>query len=167
MLGCAMTPPPLATATQLATLNVEAIQDNSGEYMSPITSDNIPAEWVDNSINAKIGAGVGGAIGAYAGAKLVGSIPFIGGFLGAQVGDHIGRETAILAAGGEEFIKDSSDLSFNDLEDMAVYLYVNYGENPNYQALLDATYQIYPDLKQINYTALSKATTRYKDSLPN
>jgi len=167
MQGCVATTPPLATPNQLSTLNIQLIDGNSGKYMSPITSDNIPAEWVNKSIDAKIGAGIGSTAGAYVGSQLLGSVPFVGGFLGSQVGEEIGRETAILAAGGDEFIKQSSDLSFNDLESLAIYLYVNYGDNPNYQPVLEATYEIYPDLQQVNYSSLASATARYEKGLAN
>lgn len=164
LAGC-VTTPQLATPAELAKLNVQPIEDNSGKYMSPITSDNLPAEWVDNSINAKIGAGVGAAAGAVVGAKLLENIPLVGGFLGSKVGDYAGRKIAISAAGGEEFIKESSDLSFNNLENMSVYLYASYGENPNYAQVVDAASEIYPELKQVNYSALMKATNRYQQDM--
>lgn len=165
--GCASssTSYDLATPTELAALDLPVIPDNSGAYMSPITSDNVPAEWVDNSINASIGAGVGSAAGSYIGSKALEHIPFFGGMLGSQVGGHLGREAAISAAGGEEFMKESSDLSFNNLNDLAVYLYVNYGENPNYPDVLEATSEIYTDLKTTNISALRQATINYRYSL--
>ncbi len=35
-----------------------AIEDNSGQYLSPYTSDGVTAEWVNKAINAKMGSAV-------------------------------------------------------------------------------------------------------------
>ncbi|MEO3879438.1 hypothetical protein [Rheinheimera fenheensis] len=135
-----------------------AIMDNSGEYMSPFTSDGVVAEWVDKAVNAKAGASIGGMAGAYAGQKLAENIPFIGGFIGEAVGNTLGREVALNMSGGEEFIRSTSDISFHNLNDMAVWLYVNYSANPHYQDALDSTFAIYPDLQQVYYQALINAS---------
>jgi len=120
--ACGPTAPPpissIATPTPLL--------DNSGEYMCPFTQDEVMAEWTDNAINAKMGAAIGGTIGALAGQQLLEQIPFVGGFIGATVGKAIGRKIAVEAAGGEEFIRETSDISFTELDDMAVYMYVKF-----------------------------------------
>lgn len=135
-----------------------AIMDNSGEFMSPYTSDGVIAGWVEKAVNAKAGAAIGGMAGAYAGQKLAENVPFIGGWLGESVGKTLGREVALKMSGGEEFIKSTSDVSFNNLSDMSVWLYVNYSGNEHYQSALDATFAIYPDLQQIYYQALLNAS---------
>lgn len=132
--------------------------DNQGKYMSPYTSDDVLAEWVNSAINADIGAtvgsGVGAAAGAYAANKALESTPFgglissaIGGAAGSSVGKEIGRETAISASGGWDAIRRTSDRSFDSLADMARYLKRKYGATSNFSDAMSATSQIYPDLK--------------------
>jgi hypothetical protein len=137
-----------------------AIMDSSGEYMCPYTQDGVLAEWTDNAINASMGAAVGKMAGAYAGQKALEFVPIVGGILGSYAGEAVGRKVALAMAGGEEFIRESSDLSFNTLEDMAVYLYVNYSEHEHYQAAIKCTGEIYPDFPKIYMVALQNAPTR-------
>lgn len=157
--GC-MSTPQLATPSQLANISVKPIEGNSGEYMSPFTSDGVLAEWVDKAVNAKMGAAIGGTVGAYAGQKLAEQIPFVGSWLGQSLGNSAGRMIALEASGGEEFIKESSDLSFNSLSDLAVYMYANHSSSEHYQDALEATWEIYPDLKQSYMQALYAASSQ-------
>ncbi len=132
------------------------IEGTSGNFMSPYTSDDVLAEWVNSAINANIGAtvgtGLGAAAGAYAGEKALEQIPFVGGFLGgavgAEIGKSVGRETAISASGGWEAIRASSDRSFDDIHSMARYLKAKYGHTGNFADAMEATRQIYPELAE-------------------
>ncbi len=153
--ACSMTPQMAAPHELTAP---PAIEGNQGEYMSPYTSDGVLAEWVDNAINAEMGASIGGMAGAYAGQKLAENIPFIGGWIGQEVGNSVGREIAIEMSGGEEFIRSSSDLSFNSLEDLALWMYVNHSTHPHYQDALESTFSIYPDLKTVYNQTLYAAS---------
>lgn len=135
-------------------------QGNSGEYMSPYTSDGVLAEWVNNSVNAEMGSAIGGMAGAYAGQKLAENVPFIGGWLGQAAGESLGREVALEAAGGEEVIRDTSDVSFNSLQELAVWMYVNHSSHPHYQDALDSAMSVYPELKQIYSSALYTASAQ-------
>jgi len=125
-----------------------AIFDNTGEFLCPWTTDDVLAEWVDKSINASIGSSVGATVGAYAGQRLLGSIPFVGGWLGSKVGNETGRMIAIEASGGEAYIRETSDISFRTLEDMARYIQANYITSSHYQDGINAANQIYPDLME-------------------
>lgn len=129
------------------------IQNNSGEYMCPWTSDGVLAEWVDKAINASMGASVGSAAGAYAGRKALENVPFLGSFLGSKVGEAAGRKAAIAAAGGEEYIKETSDLSFQSLEAMAKFIRANYADNSHYSEAVKAANEIYPGLQKAVVTA--------------
>jgi hypothetical protein len=153
--GCAMGPPPFPAATALTP--PEGIPDNSGKYMAPYTSDGVVAEWVDKAVKAKMGSAVGGAIGAYAGQKAMENIPFIGGMLGQKVGEKMGREIAIKGAGGWEFIKSSSDISFNTVDELSVWMYAKYSTNEHYAEVLSATQEIYPEMKQRYFMAIQAA----------
>lgn len=135
-----------------------AIQDNSGEYLSPYTSDGVTAEWVNKAINAKMGSSVGSAVGAaagaYAGRKALESVPggsllgsLFGGMAGSKAGQNLGRDAAIQASGGWEYIRETSDLSFRSLNDMARWMTTVHGQKRNFQEVLKATLQVYPELQ--------------------
>ncbi|MFK5892129.1 MAG: hypothetical protein QM504_02790 [Pseudomonadota bacterium] len=141
----------------------EPIYGNSGKFMSPYTEDEVLAEWVDKAVNAKAGAQIGAAVGAYAGAKALEMVPFFGGMMGKYAGEAIGRQIAITASGGMEYITSTSDLSFNSLDDMSVYLYVKFSTHDHYQDALSATMEIYPELKQVYQAALYKASAAAPD----
>ena len=162
--ACAMggmySAPQMATPQQMAAIAPQPIQGNSGEYMLPFTSDDVLAEWVSKTVDAAAGEQIGGAVGSYAGQKVAENIPFIGGWLGQKAGETLGREAAVLAAGGEDFIRDTSDLSFNSLSDLAIYMYATYSSNPNYADALGAVQSIYPSLKTEYYNYIIAASRR-------
>lgn len=159
--GCAsLGGPQLAQPAQLAAVAPQPIYGNSGEFMCPYTEDGVVADWVDKALNARLGAAIGAQAGAYAGRKAMENIPFFGGMLGQRVGDAAGRRIAIEASGGWDHIKGTSDLSFNSLEDMAVYLYATHSSHPHYQKVLDATFEIYPDMREAYMPALLRASQR-------
>lgn len=153
--GCATTQFP--TAAQVVA--PEPIPDNSGKYMSPYTSDGVVAEWVDKAIKAKMGAQVGGMIGAYAGQKAMEQVPFIGGFLGQKAGEAMGREIAVKASGGWEYIKETSDLSFHTVDQLSVWMYATHSANEHYAEVLSAVQEIYPEMKQRYYAAIQTAAS--------
>lgn len=74
-----------------------------------------------------------------------------------MAGEAIGRKIAIEAAGGQEYIRETSDLSFRNVEDMAVWLYVNKHGHEHYQAAIKATGEIYPDFQKKFQNALLNA----------
>jgi hypothetical protein len=153
LAGCA---PHLARPDQLTA--PQPILGNTGKFMCPYTSDEVLAEWVDNAMKARAAGKIGGAVGAYAGAKALEQVPLVGGIFGKMVGNKIGKEIAIKCAGGRGFICDSSDLSFNSQDDLAVYLYVKYSDNEHYQDALKATFGIYPDFEERYSVALYRAS---------
>jgi hypothetical protein len=155
MFGCAMSPPkPDELVAPQARL------DNGGEFLCPYTQDGVLAEWVDQAINAKAASAAGGLAGAYAGQQLLENIPFVGGIIGQTVGEEAGRRIAIQYAGGMENIKNTSDVSFDTVDDLAVYLYVVYSANEHYQDALSATMEIYPDLKKQYSSTLMNASKK-------
>jgi len=125
--------------------------------MCPYTQDGVLAEWVDKAINAKMGATIGKHAGAYLGKKALENIPFVGGFLGGKFGESAGRAIAIKASGGWEYIKSTSDTSFDNVDNLAVYLYAKHSSHPHYNNALKATWGIYPELQKRYYNALLKA----------
>ncbi len=154
LFGCASAPK-FPTPGELVAPS--PIEDNSGEFMSPYTSDGVVAKWCDKAVNASAGSAIGGAAGAIVGQQVLKQVPFVGGFLGNTAGKAIGRKMAIEASGGWEYIKETSDLSFNSLDDMAVWLYVTHSTNEHYQAVYKAVGNIYPDFKERYYPAIQAA----------
>ena len=134
------------------------IEGSAGKYASPFTSDGVTAGWVTKSMQVKAAGQIGSMAGNYAGQKAMEQVPFVGGFLGKKAGAAVGRGVALKAIGGEEFLRSSTDLSFNSLNDMALFMYVNYSTNPEYQKILDATYAIYPDFQVAYLPALQSAS---------
>ncbi|MBN2563889.1 MAG: hypothetical protein JXQ75_23485 [Phycisphaerae bacterium] len=133
------------------------IQGNSGKYMCPFTSDNTVAEWVDKGVAARFGSAVGGTVGAYAGSQALKQVPFIGGMLGDAAGKSIGRKIAIDSAGGWDYIKSTSDLSFNSVDDLAVYIYARHSSRKDYNNVFKLTSEIYPDLQKRYLKAIQNA----------
>lgn len=135
----------------------QPIMSNCGAYMCPYTQDDVVAEWVDKGVNASMGAGIGKVAGAYAGSKALEQVPFVGGFLGAKVGEKIGREIAVKTCGGWDFIKSSSDMSFDSLEDLSLWMYVHKSSNEHYNEVVKAVSGIYPKYQQSFAVALKNA----------
>lgn len=129
--------------------------DNTGLYMCPYTQDGVLAEWVDMAINAKLGSAVGGGTSALAAQQATATVA--GGQLGGMVGSSVGRSIAINACGGKDFIKATSDLSFNNLNDLAIYMYAVFSTHEHYDGALDATMAIYPELSHRYYNAIKMA----------
>lgn len=155
MSSCVATLPPPGELVAPA-----PIMGNSGKYMSPYTSDGVLAPWVDKAINAKLGATIGKTVGTYAGQQALGMIPFVGGVLGSYAGEAAGRAIAIEASGGWDYIKSTSDLSFNSADDMAVFLYVQHSSHEHYKNALSATCEIYREVCKRYSSAIQSAKHR-------
>ena len=150
--ACAMEQPrPDQVAVPVPILN------NSGKYMSPYTQDGVLAPWVDKAIKVKMASKGGAMAGSYVAQQGLKQIPFVGGFLGDKAGGAVGRSIALQAIGGEEFLKSSSDISFNKIEDLAVYIYAKNSTHPAYADALSSTMEVYPDLKDAYAPAIAAA----------
>ncbi len=149
------------------------ILGNTGKFMCPYTQDEVLADWVDKAINARLGAALGSLLGAVAAAQQLEEDaegedgdeyddvnPSERIAEGAREGEELGRQLAIALSGGWAYIRRTSDLSFNSIEVMAVYLYVEHSSHDHYYAALDATFQIYPELRGIYVDAILKARRR-------
>ncbi len=135
----------------------QPILGNSGKYMSPFTEEGTVAPWVEKGKAASAGSNVGGFLGAQAGQRLASQIPFFGSFLGQQVGEIAGRSVALQMAGGEEFIRANSDMSFATVQDLAVYMYAKNSSHKDYAEALKLTQGIYPDLEAAYHPAILSA----------
>jgi len=150
VIGCSSRPFPRPDQVRVPT----PIEGNYGEYMCPYTSDGTVAVWVAKGINLKIGS----KAGEYAGRRLGNDDTFL---ITGWIGKKLGHWAALNAIGGEEFIRENSDLSFNDLEEMIVYLYANYYGTEHYVEVLNLTSEIYTDLDNDAYLgAIWRADSR-------
>lgn len=137
-----------------------------GKYMSPFTSDGVTTEWVTKSMKVKAGGAIAGAAGEFAGQQLMSNIPFVGGFLGHRAGKSMGRAIALRSIGGEAFLKSSSDQSFDALPDMADNMFAFHSDHPDYAAILEATYAIYPDFEKVYLSKYPKPKAPPKAAKP-
>jgi hypothetical protein len=148
-----ITPPPdAASATGGGASG--PIQNNSGRYLSPYTSDGVVAEWVNKAINNQMGSAagsaVGGAAGAYAANKALENVPggsLLGGFLGSKAGRAVGNRVADNASGGDAYRRQTSDLSFHHLDNMAAWLVATHGSRADFAEVVDAASAVYPGLR--------------------
>jgi hypothetical protein len=139
------------------TLKAPTPQDNAkGKYLLPHNKDGELTEWATKTLNVKLGAMAGEKAGEAAGKALGSKVPF--GGLASGFMKKKGKETGALAAlGGQKFVKDSSSMSFNNLDDYAVYLHVTHGNEAGLQQALAAVMSIYPDLEFGYDVAINKA----------
>jgi hypothetical protein len=152
--GCASFPQPYEVRVP------QPRYDNQGKFLSPVTQDGVMAEWCDMAIKARAGSSIGKGIGQYAGTKAVEKVPLVGGLIGGIFGKAVGRKVAIKAAGGKKHIRETSDLSFDKVDDLAVYLYATYSSSEHYRDALKATIEIYPKLKKRYEKAIMKARAK-------
>lgn len=141
----------MAALFAAASAQAEIVNGNTGAYMSPFTSDGVTAAWVTKSMSVKASGEIGAAAGSLAAAKLLENVPF-GSMFGQAAGKAVGRSIALKSIGGEEFLKSTSDLSFNNYPDMAQHIKDNYSDREDIAAILQATYAIYPDLEAVYYS---------------
>ena len=143
----------------------QPLTDNSGKYFVPYNAKGELTPWATKALNAQLGSAAGAKVGEEAGKALASKVPFGGLMAGAikKKGKEIGAVTAI---GGHEFIKKNSDLSFQNLDDYAVYLHMTHASSPNYAQALATAIAVYPDLEKGYNTALKRAYENAAKSAP-
>lgn len=161
--GCASTPAvenvakisdPVAKEAAYAKLQAEApkpIEGSGGKFMSPFTSDGVTAEWVTKSMKVEASGKIGQAAGTVAAQQFLSNVPFASMFAG-DASKKLARAMALKGIGGEEFLKSSSDLSFDRLDDMAKYMYAFHSSHAEYAKIVKATIAIYPDFAKVYAT---------------
>ncbi len=149
MVDIARISDPAARQTAIAGLQAASprpIEGNGGRFMSPFTSDGVTAEWVTKSMKVQASGDIGGAVGQVAATQLLSNIPLLGSFAGSAA-KALARAAAMNAIGGEAFIKGTSDLSFDSLDDMAKYMYAFHSGHAEYARIIRATIAIYPQFE--------------------
>lgn len=134
----------------------QPLPDNSGKYLSPYTADGEVTDWAKKSLQAEAGAQAGDAAGNAAANAVARKVPF-GGLLKSKTKATASAAGAATAMGGWDFIRDSSDISFNEMQKFSVYLQVTHGDDPAYDESLAATMKLYPELKTGYRKALRQA----------
>ena len=134
------------------------LADGSGKYFSPFTVDNVIADWVDKGIQLNIGNSVGGLIGAELANQALSEIPVLGAMLGKEAGEYLGSRAALSAIGGEEYIRSTSDQSFVEIEDLAVFMYARHARHKDYKKVFEITVAVYPELQDVYYSAIVDAS---------
>ena len=133
------------------------LTDKSGKFCLPYDENGNLVEWAHKAIAANVGAAVGAKAGEKAGTMAASKIPLAGGLL-AMGAKKKGKELGALAAvGGADFVRKSSSLSFNSLEEMAQYMHLHFAANTDYIKGLAAAIAIYPDLYKTYEASVKKA----------
>lgn len=126
----------------------EPVADKGGKFFLPFDEKGALTGWANKAIGAQVGAAVGAKAGEKAGSMLASKVPLAGGLL-AMGAKKKGKELGALAAvGGSDFVKSSSSLSFNTIQDMALYMHLNYAASADYVKGFAAAMAIYPDLEK-------------------
>lgn len=144
----------------------EPMDNNEGEFLLPYTADGMLTEWAEKAMSAKAGAAVGAAAGDQASKAIASKVPFVGGMFGRKAKEKMEKTGAITAIGGMDFIKETSDRSFDSVEDMAVYMHVTYGGTADYDKALASATAVYPALEKEYHRAVKdaqKAANRVAD----
>ena len=138
----------------------EPVDGNSGEFYFPYTQSGYLTPWAEKALSAQIGAEVSGRAADGAINSLASKVP-LGGFLAGRAEGKAKETGAVLAIGGWDFIRESTDTSFNSLADMSVYMHSEFNGEADYEQALAAAMALYPELERGHERAIDNA---YKDA---
>ena len=139
--------------------------DSLGKYPCPYTADGKLAPWADRALNAKRG---GARAGAMAAGMAIGVIPIAGDLFSEKVEQDMVKSNALKFAGGRRFMRESSDQSFNKLDDLAVWHYVNHSTVPEFKRVQKFLVELYPYLADNYGNAVRHAKRKPKpDAAPS
>ncbi len=134
----------------------EPLEDNSGKYLFPYTVDGELTEWGSKALTAQVGSEAASMAADKGSQMLAAKVPF-GGFLSGALKSKAKETGAVMAIGGWEAIRASSEISFNSLKDMSVYMHSEFYGDPDYETALAAATSIYPKLETGHKRAIDKA----------
>jgi hypothetical protein len=118
------------------------IATNKGKYLLPYKANGEMTEWAGKALNVEVAK----LAGEKAGDAVASKIPF-GGFASGLIKKKTKEVAAVTALGGMNFLKSTSELSFDSLNEYAVYLHVRHSTDANYKEVLAAAMALYPDLE--------------------
>lgn len=144
------------------------ISGNGGKYMSPFTASGAVAVWAQKRVaTTDNGSDVAGAVGGYVGKRVADKaldfVPFgLGGMFASKAGDAAGRavtrKTIEPALPTQYEAKASSDISFDSVDELAVYIYSKNSAHPEYARVLAVATQVYPELRDTYTQAIQTAS---------
>ena len=138
----------------------EPIEGNEGEFVFPYTESGYLTPWAEKALSAQVGAEVGGRAADSAVSSLASKVP-LGGFLAGKAKSKAKETGAVVAIGGWDFIRENTELSFNSLDDLSVYMHSEFNGEADYEQALAAAMAIYPELERGHERAIDKA---YKEA---
>lgn len=139
---------------------VEPRDDAEGEFVLPFTSTGLITEWADMALSAQAGARVGEMAAGRATEAIASRVP-LGGLLGGALRGKSREIAAVTAIGGWDYIRATSDASFDKMEDLSLYLHVEYAGTADYETALAAAMAIYPALEKNHQRTIDRA---YRDA---
>lgn len=148
------------------------VPGNRGTYFSPYNSDGSIAPWaqerapvVDNG--SDVAAGIGSVAGQHAANHALGFVPFgLGGVIGRAAGESVARSatrTSVAAAlPTMDEIRAGSNVSFNTVDDLAVYVYAKSAAHPDSerQRIFRLIMTVYPDFAAAYAPAIARASAK-------
>ena len=138
-------------------LEVEEPRDDvDGKFIFSYSSTGLITEWADKSLNSQAGAEIGTMAGEKGAGALTSKVPF-GGLAGGLIKGKSKELAAVTAIGGMDYIKETSSISFDSLEDYSLYMHVNFNGGPDYEKALAAAMAIYPELEKSHQRTIDKA----------
>jgi hypothetical protein len=141
---------------------VGIVPQSRGPYASPYMADGRLASWGTTLAGGEVAGQLAGAAAGVAADAAIdqvsGSIPYIGGLLGAAAkkGVKDGTSNAV-----EKLVTKNldADYYFNTPCDLAVYMHLSYGTRADYVNALQAVFQVYPDVAQQHATCTAGVGT--------
>lgn len=138
----------VAGATVAVPVAPQPVANKGGKFFAPYDENGQLTAWANKALAANVGAAVGAKAGEKVGSMAASKIPLAGGLL-AMGAKKKGKELGALAAvGGADFVKQSSSLSFNSVQDLALYMHLNHASGADYVKAFAAAMAIYPDLEK-------------------
>ena len=136
--------------------------------MCPFTAEGTVAPWAqeipaepDNG--SELAANVGSAVGQQVGSQALRFLPFgLGGTIGRSIGESAARPSTRKQVTPRlpdmEAVRAGSDISFNSVDKLAVYMYARCSTHGEYLRVLNLTKMIYPELEEAYLPAIEKAS---------
>lgn len=131
-------------------------EDVEGKYIFPYLNSGLVTAWAEKSLSAQAGAEAGAMAADKATSALASKVPF-GGLVGGALKGKTKELAAVTAIGGWDFIKESSDISFDKLEDYSLYMHVEFYGSADYENALAAAMAIYPELEKTHKRSIDQA----------
>ena len=143
----------------------QPIAGGHGAFSSPFTEDGTVAPWIAKAMTVKAGSALGSSVGGYAGqyaadkameqaGAFVPGLSLLGNMFGKKAGEAVGRKAAIEAAGGWDYIKGTSDISFRSVHDLARFIVLRNQAHPDFMKVVETASSVYPDLQQAVFSNL-------------